>query len=831
MDRHLHATLPRSAALGLMLLSCTTLMFEVILTRLFSVAQFYHFAFMIVSLALLGFGISGTVLAIFPRLARTDARHALGILSATASAAILVAYSLTNLLPFDSFSIAWDVSQVIVLIIHYLALSMPFFFCGLVTGILLSQFPDEAGTTYAFNMLGSALGCFIALAAPLYLGGEGSIVLSSALAAFAACLILATNSIKNRHIISIRFLQRIFKKQSIEILLSAILLIFCCVDVGSRLQGKNPFPFLNLHLSPYKSLSYILQFPQAETISSRWNAFSRIDVIESSGIRSLPGISYRYMKSPPDENGITVDGDDLSPVVLSSADPGFANYMPAAIAYELHPHAHTLILDAYGGLDVLCAIYSGASQVTAVEQNSLIIQAAPHIYHHKQVTVVNETSRSYTNKKRDKFDVIVLSLANTYHPVNSGAYSLSEDYRNTIESYRAMLRLLKPDGILVINRWLQTPPSEFLRAFTLAVTALEQNAMQPGSHIAAFRGYNMGTLLIKASPFTSQELASIRQFTGSLSFDLVYVPDIHAEEVNRYNILPKPVYYNTFTSFLEAQDRSQWYDEYPFDVRPPTDDHPFFNHFFKWSQAGSIVANLGKTWQPFGGAGYFVILTFLLLAIFMSALLILLPLATKKNLLAGDISNISLHPKSIAMLAYFLLIGLGFILVELPLIQYFILFLGYPAYALTAVIFTLLFFSSLGSRCTTRIPRRIAIGTLVFVLICQPFLLPIIFSRLLHLPFTVRLALSILLLAPPGFLMGTMFPNGIRDLEKNCPHLITWAWGINGAASVVASGLAALLSLNYGFRLVLYSGAACYACVWLLVTYIKAADFRLHRNL
>jgi hypothetical protein len=779
---------------SLFLLSAATLTFEINLARLFSVAQFYHFAFLVVSLALLGFGAAGSYLAFSSRLRRTAPVPALGWLSLATGLSMLGAYLLVNWLPFDSFSITWDTRQVALLALNCLALSTPFFFSGLAIGLLLSVYPRQAGRTYGANLIGSACGCAIALMTPTYMGGEGVVVLSSGIAALAG---LACS-----------------QKRWIR-LSTLFLLALVTVDLSMKLLGETALPWMTLRLSPYKSLSYAMQYPGATLLNQEWNSFSRVDVVRSPGIRSFPGLSYRYQQPLPAEDGLLVDGDEISPVLRPGYTTDFFGYLPAAIAYLLRPGAAVLILEPRGGLDVLTALESGAQHVTAVESNPLVMEAAGNVYQDPRVTAQAETGRSFLRRSHETFDVIVLSLASSYHPVRSGAYSLAEDYRYTVEAFQDAYARLEENGILVVTRWLQTPPSEELRAFALAVTALENLKADPRQQIVALRGYNTATLLVRKGPFEADELQAIRDFAAGRAFDLVYAPDIQAEETNRYNRLPEPVYYQKFTQLLEAEPRSKFYADYPYEVSPPTDDIPFYGHFFKWSQAGQVWAELGKTWQPFGGAGYFVILALLALASVLAGALILLPAAVA-HVQQGSRSTStrrSLAPGEGLALAYFGIIGLAYLMVEIPLLQRFILFLGQPAYAMAAVLFTLLLFSGLGSLVSQRAPLQAGLAVLTIVLLSLPGLLSQIFEWALGWGLPYRLGLTTLLLAPIGFLMGLPFPAGVSRLlaPRQNPRLIPWAWAVNGAASVIASVLAALLALSVGFGWVLRLGAILYA--------------------
>jgi hypothetical protein len=789
---------------SLFLLSAATLIFEINLTRLFSVAQFYHFAFMVISIALLGFGASGTCLALIPALARRDSQRSLGVLSLAAGISMLAAYLLTNWMPFDSFSLLIDKRQVWILGGHYLVLAFPFFFNGLAVAILLAAYPDSVGNTYAINLTGSAVGCVLALVVPSWFGGEGTVFFSSGVAAVGAICGLYMRGWR------LPSMKQIFKPVR---LLSMALLGFVLSSLLMLLPDRDRPSWIALHISPYKSLSYALQIPDSKVRSQRWNNFSRVDLVRSPSIRSLPGLSYRYALPPPPQDGLFVDGDDLSPVLLAEGEGAFADYLPGALAYHLLPEADALILSPRGGLDILTARAQGASTVTAVEVNPLVIDAAGAVYQGFGIRVVNEADRSYLRRTEGRFDIIVFSLANSYHPVSSGAYSLTEEYRYTVEAFQDALARLEPGGMLVITRWLQDPPSETLRVLALAVTALEESGNDPAKQIVAFRGYQTGTFLVKSTPFSTVELQRLREELAERSFDLTYAPDIRPEETNHYNVLPNSMYYQAYSALITSDSRREFFQEYPYDVRPPTDDHPFFGHYFKWSQIPMVLGELGRTWQPFGGAGYLVIIALLLLAMGMAGALIVLPVALRRNAPEGRQGNL------VMPLLYFGMIGLAFLLVEIPFIQGFILYLGHPAYALTAVLFSLLVFSGLGSSLSGRFPLGWIFFPLLLLLLGLPTLIPRLFDLTLSLALTSRLGITILVLGPVGFFMGMPFPAGIRWFSRDGGELggIPWIWAVNGSASVVSSVLAALLALTFGFRWVFSLGALCYALAGLTV--------------
>jgi spermidine synthase len=818
--------------LALSLLSAASLAFEVNLTRLFSVAQFYHFAFMTVSLALLGFGASGTFLSLAGGRIRHPER-ALTLLAWTFALTAVGSYGLTQALPFDSFRVALDPRQWGILALHYVALSLPFFCAGAATGLLLSLQRGAVGRTYAANLAGSGLGCLLAVVLPSRTGAEGMVLLTAGLGGLSALL----------------FSRPRWPGTLLQL----------AVAGGLFLTAFHLPPVLEIRLSPYKGLSYALLYPDSRLLFRAWNGISRVDVVESSLIRSLPGQGIACRGQPPPQRALFVDGDDLSPITHVT-DPAelapLTDCLLTALPYRLRPGARALVLDPRGGWDLWVALAEGARSVTAVEPNPLVVAAvraqgawAGNLYDRPDVALFVEDGRAFLARAGPEYDVILIALPAPYHPVTSGAYSLAENYRYTVESFVAAMRRLTDGGLFGVVRWTQSPPSEEVRAFALAVEAVERTGGDPARSLVALRSYNQMLILARRGPFTAPELAAIRQFAAARSLDLVYAPDIRPEEANRYNVMPTPEHYLAFVGLMEAEDRTRWLAAYPFDVAPPTDDRPFFGHFFRWRQVPEVLAMAGHVWQPFGGAGYLVPLALLGIAVVAAAGLILLPLAGQWNGIypvqdgmnpglqgrinpalqdrAGEWNGI--YPVQDGMnpglrgrinlqgrinpalrLAPFGFLGLGFMLVEIPLLQRFILFLGHPAYAMAGVLGALLLFSGLGSLLSARVPPRRALEGVVGVVVLYGLGMSLLSGPLLGLPFWARATITGLGLAPLGVAMGMPFPRLLGALQEREPALVPWAWGVNGALSVVASVLAALMALSWGFRAVLLAGAVAY---------------------
>lgn len=798
--------------LGVGALAAATLLLETTLTRLLAVAQFYHFAFLVVSLALLGFGASGALLSLSPRLREAQPESVLTWSGVGFAASAAAAYFAANLLPFDSYSIAWERRQVVYFALYYLALTLPFLCSGIGIGAALASGRGGSHLVYAANLVGSGIGAVLAPLALWLAGVPGAVIASGLVGLAPAFRLLAGNGLAGR-----------MRRLGLGASLLAGMLGLSALAVAN-LQNRSP---LGMNISPYKSLSYALQYPGAERLMGRWNAISRLDAVANAGTRTLPGLSYTYPGAPPPQIGLSIDGDTLTPVTLVSGPDDFeaASHMPEGLAYLLRPQARALVLEPGGGLAVLQALAGGASRVEVVSSNPLLPYAAARVapdldvFTHPKVQTHIDHQRAFLQKGGQSFDLVVFSLTDPYRPVASGAYSLAETYNLTVEAFQAALARLDEDGMVVITRWLQTPPSESVRLLATLIEALEGSGVsEPARVLVAYRGVQTITVLALPGGWSRDELQEVRRFTESRRYDLVWAPGVQPEETNRFNRLPSSDYYEAARDLLVAAGRGDFYAAYPYAVAPARDDHPFFFHFFTWGQTPEVLATLGRTWQPFGGSGYFVLLALLALVVALSAALILAPAALPALLGRGSggrgVGRFSmLHLRA---LAYFALLGTAFLFVEIPLIQRWILVVGHPTYAFAVVVSVVLLFSGAGSALARAawLPWREAVGLLVLLAVLSPFMVSWLAGVTLGWSLVARAGLMALSIAPLSVLMGLPFPLGLAWLEQQAPALVPWAWAINGCASVIAAVLAAILSLSYGFTAVLLAGAAAYAAAW-----------------
>ncbi len=775
-------------SVGIMLISAGSLSFEVGLTRLFAIQQFHHFAFVVVSLAVMGFAASGLVLSLRRRPA------SLPLLAIAFALASAFSYLTINFLPFDSYSIAWDFRQVWILLLYFSVAGAPFFFSGWTVGACMASAGADAHRPYAANLAGSALGVPLALITISAFSEESTIALAIFLGLLAGISFSA--------------------HRETRLVLAAVSLVV--------LFGLNTPPFLALRLSPYKPLSIARLAPDARITLSKSSASARVDVVESSSIHVLPGLSLNAPILPPRQAGLFIDGDGPIPINALSPESvqteAIAAYMPPALAYELRPDANVLVLTPGAGLDLVIALAAKARSVTTAFGEPLVREILTNEYadfserllFDPKLSLYSGTSRTILRKTDEEFDVIYYALSRGFRPVTSGAFSLSENYELTTESFRDAYRRLSENGLLVITRWLGTPASESARAWSTLLEALrDENVADLSGRLIAYRGMRTATLIGARRPFSRAELEATRSFLERSGFDPIYLPDLRPDELNRHNRLPEDVYHDIYLAILDTPEAA--IDGYDFNLSPPTDDRPFFYHFFRWRQTPEVLASLGLTWQPFGGSGYLVMLALLALMLVLAAPMIVLPAWSAKRR-----RHRNTLPANRAML-YFACLGAGYLLVEIPLLQRLALPLERPVFALAVTLFTLLLSSGLGSYVSPRFTLRRSLLALVGVLIATNIVLPAIVPISLAWPLGTRMILFTALLIPCGLLMGVPFASGLRILHVSAPGSMPWAWAVNGAVSGLSGVAAALISLDAGFSVTFYIGALVYFGAWLTV--------------
>lgn len=778
--------MPTLPLLSIALISCAALGLEILLMRLFSIVQWHHFAYLAVSLALLGYGAAGTARAMLgarlhAHFSRVFAVSAL-LFGLTTPAAFLVAQEI----PFNALEILWDARQWLWLTLQYLVLFVPFFFAAFCLCLAFSHFGSQSHRVYGADLWGAAAGSLLALGLLFILPPQKVLLVIAGFALAAAGLAWPRHRV------------------------SGVLLL-----AAMALPWVIPGTLLALHPSQYKSLSQTLLVTGARVKSEKYSPLGQVTVVESPRVplRYAPGLSLTATREPPPQLGVFVDGE--GPAAITRFDGArepltFLGQMPSAMPYQLLQRPSVLVLGAGTGMDVLQALYYEAAVVDAVELDAnvaaLVAQDnatfAGRLYQLPQVRLHVAEARSFVAGSTARYDLMVLPLADTFGTASAGLYGLAADYLHTVEAFRIYFRHLKPGGMLALNRWVQLPPRDLIKLAATAVEALAQEGVtQPARHLALLRGWQSATLLVKRTPFMPREAAALHDFAEAQAFDLEWAGGRVADGMPRHR-LDRPYFQEAFAALSGApHKRADFYRRYKFNIVPPTDDRPYLYHFFTWRALPEILQLKERGGLSLVEMGYPVLVATWLLAMLFGTLLILLPLwaARRRAMGTGSASRRRVF-------AYFSLLGMAFMLLEMAFLQKFVLLLGHPLYAAAAVLATFLLCAGMGSRFSIRLsvkgrrsPTLWPVAGIVALGMGYLALQPLILETAMGWPMLQRLALGIMLIAPLAFCMGMPFPLGMARLAGEDTELLPWAYGVNACFSVMSASMATLLAMEIGF--------------------------------
>lgn len=780
---------PPLIAVGL--LSACVLAYEVLLTRLFGIVLWHHFAYMIISAAMLGYGASGTILTLLKEMTAPYAR-ALYVAAAVVLAVLMPAsFWLAQQVPFNPLELLWDRNQPWMLLAVYLLMMLPFFCGGLCIGLVFAHCGRQSSRIYASDILGAGIGSLGVVAALFFLTPQRMLSVLPALALLAAAI--AVVELKLR------------PKWMMELFAGLAVLALA-------------MPAVPLRPSPYKDLSQALEVSGAHVVEQRSGPLGQVTVVENTQVplRDAPGMSLNATTEPPPQLAVFVDGN--GPSALTSFDGNlvplaYLDQLTSALPYYLVTRPRVLVLGAGAGGDVLQALYYGSRSVDAVELDRNVVSLmrerfrdyAGNLYGRPEVHMHEGEARDFVESSSARYDLIQLALMDSFGTTSAGLYGLSENYLYTVEAMQSYLGHLAPGGMLAVTRWITLPPRDTLKLFATAVTALEKSGVAgPAKRMVMIRGWKTVTLLVKNGDFSTHEIAALRRFCRARSFDTSYYPGMRALDANRYNRLDEPYFYEGALALLGPQ-REQFIERYKFHIEPATDDRPYFFRFFKWDAAAELFALREQGGMALFDWSYPLLVATLLQSLAASLLLIVAPLAFSRcrKTLPGAAASL-----------YFLAIGFGFMFMEIAFIQKFVLFLSHPLYAIAVVLCAFLVFAALGGWLAGRFEsaHKVTVAVLAMAALVLLYLayLPGLFHALIHLPDAVKIFLSVLFIAPLAMCMGVPFPTGMARLAETREASIPWAWALNGFASVTGAVLATLLAIHLGFAAVILMAVLTY---------------------
>jgi hypothetical protein len=780
----------RLTVAGLFIIMLATMMLEILLTRIFSVTMWYHFAFVAISLAMFGMTVGALRVFLHPELydetsaKRQMARSALWF--AITAVGSVMAHVLVPFRSEPTLALLW-------IVVTYFLLSFPFYFSGVCVCVALTKFPRSVSGLYAADLLGAATGCIVLIFALKVTDAPTAVVFVGLLGCIGAML-LAADAEKRR-------------LRQAALMLGAA---FCVAVIANTILAQKQGSLLRPTWAKGEH--------EARPLYERWNSFSRITVhgdADSPSNVISEGISVTY---PEDRQHrqlfLRIDSD--AETTLSAFDGSFQglDYLKYDIKNAVHyirPDGSVLIIGAGGGRDVLSALLFGQRAVRAVEINQNILNTVNgrfgdftgHLDRNPKVTFVNDEARSYIARTDEQFDVIEASFIDTWAATAAGALTLTENSLYTVEAWKLFLNRLTPQGVLSFSRWyFPGLPAEAYRLTSLAAASLGASGISdPRLHIVLLRNMRSdldartigaATILASKAPFTPAEIERLETLCKQMQFDLVLSPRFARDPA--------------FEALANGQVTGDAIESLPVNVAAPTDDSPFFFYMLKFRNLLRALE-----FAPQGDAAVYttsgrVVVILLVYILVPTVICILLPLRKMKKEAIRDV---------LPHLLFFAAIGFGFMLIEISQMQRFIVFLGHPTYALSVVLFALLLSSGLGSFTTRHLTQASGsavarLALLLLAIVVFGALTPRAISAFASSVNAVRISVAVGILFPLGLFMGMAFPLGLKLAASQVDALTPAFWGVNGATSICGSVLAAAVAMNLGISNTFWSGFLCY---------------------
>lgn len=782
-----------NVAIGL--ISAAIIAFQLILMQILSYVQWYHFAYMIISIALLGFGAAGTFLTIFQQKLEKNYYTLFPFLLIVTAILIPVVVGIANseAVRFDSLLIFQDSRHIGKLILTYFIFFLPFLTGALAIGMSFSKFADQIGKIYFSNLIGSGIGGIIAIFFMQWIIPEQQSFAVAILAFLGGIVSLPKN-----------------KKSLIRIIvpLSTLILIILF------------FYPPRLTPSEYKDISKTMLLPDAKVEYQKSTPHGFVEIVSSPVLRYAPGVSLAYRDSFPVRKVVFNNGNwmgCLLPQPLEANETNILDYTPQALPYHIDNIKNALIINAGTGENVLLALSHQVARITTNETNpeifNILRQSFEGFY---QVQPYQTMPRTLLTPDTNKYDLIELPIVGSFFG-NSGLNAVEPRYELTIEALREMWNKLSEKGMISLSCWMDYPVRNAYRLLATISLLLDENDIaHPPHHVVAIRSWCAITFLVKKSPFKRDEINKVRLFCENRMFDPLVLPEKQEIERDKYNILQDTTFFTHIDQLL-SHEKETLIRQYPYRIHPTTDDRPFFFQFVRFKQIPQLISSIREKNFPFLDIGYVLIILTFVQIVLIAAIFILLPLSFRPWK--------SRNKKWVLM--YFSGLGLAYMFLEMVFIQHFTFYFGEPTYAASATLGILLFTSGLGSYYSGKFQNnkkmRLAIPLVIAaILVLYAFVLSPILTATIGIALPLKIMIAVVLLGTLGFFLGMPFPIGIDYLSGKNTDDIPWAWALNGYFSVISTVLATIISVELGYLLLLSMAAFIYALVSISNVWIKA---------
>ena len=795
-----------ASAAAVFVLSGAVIALELALMRCLAIARWHNFSYLVISTALLGFGASGTLLAFVGRRMQRRFRPWATALTVAFALSVTASFRAAEALPLNARYVLYDGRQAALMCAYHICLFVPFLLGATVIGLSLMQHGRRVHLIYAANLTGSGLGAALAVGLMFLMPAERLLHAVAGMAVAAALAWSLGGGSRGRR-----------------------LRVVPVAAVAAWVAAEAVLMPVSLEVGEYKMLSTLRWWEQegrARHVLTRHGPRARLDVYDSPLLHNVMSAGLGATDLPPPQCVILADGEPAG-TVLKIRSPGEAatlDHTPMSVPYRMVDVPRVLLLGEVGGGNVWLARRMGAEHVTVVQSNPQVVRilqgpladVSGGVFEGgDKMRVVTGGPRLFLERSAEQFDIIQIVSAETLAAEEGGLRALHEDFMLTCEGLALCIEHLSPRGVLAVTRGVQHPPRDNVKLFATVLAAIESLGVdEPGARMAQVRNYLAATTMAFGSPMTAERCRALARAADALSLDVEWAPcpdllrDEQVTDVGGPAGKPYSYFRHAALAMLSG-GRREFFSDWLYNVRPATDDSPYFHNFFRWRSLGAIRAAYGPQWFTRLELGY-VVLAFVLAEVLAAGVIvIILPLPWLRR--APGVRGARW-----ATCAYFTLLGLGFMMLEMAFLLKFTYFLGDAIYAAACVITSFLVFSGLGSATSRRLcgePRRAVVagaaGAAAIALL-YVFGLDAAFGAMVGWSLAGRTAASVVMAAPLAFLMGWPFPNGLTLVRRTAPSLVPWAWGTNGFASVAASPLAVMIAVGAGYRTVLVLAAGLY---------------------
>jgi SAM-dependent methyltransferase len=816
--------------IALFFVSVAGISYELYVMRIFSVGGWSNFGSLVISTALLGIGLSGIILTFLEKWVNERAGTILPVCAISLPLLMALAVIAAQMVPFNPVFLASDSRQLWFIGAYYIIYGLPFFAIATFTGVAFMALREAIQKVYFWNMIGSGVGGFFIIIFMFLLPPQYLILPILGLAITAALFTtVARDGPAGRFYFP--------GPQLLALTLSALCSL-CFV-----------FFWGNIRISDYKAISYVRKYPDSSLVHHSYGPGGEYHVYDSRYFHFAPGLSDNAaLRIPvmPEQPywGLFVDGEGPIGIMgrLRENEQVYMDYLPMAAPYTMIANPDVLLVNLSGGINAQIARYKGARSIDIVEPSREMIRLLrddPNVsrftgklLNSGEIRLFQGEGRSWCLDHEKSYDLIEISLVDSIGLSDSGGYAVHEDYKYTVEAVTEYLKSLKDEGVLSITVWDRlNPPRNVLRLLNTVITAMREAGMDaPERSLYSFGLFmSTSTILVKNGPFTEGEIYDLNNFVRTRSFEYLYVPgaelpqrDINilmgayrshfgnqTEEAVVESFTNADMYRAAILAFLEGRGE-ELQKQYVFDIRPIRDSRPYYSGFLKLRNLPIYLDQMEDISEEWG---YLLLLGMLVQACIFGLIVIIIPVAGRRKSLFSN------RRGALGVICYYAGLGLGYMLIEIFLIQRLGVFLSNPTYSASIVITVMLIFSALGNLASGFFARfRIVVVAAACALVAGGlcfyiFGLDGFLDRFHAAGLLARIFAAALIIAPVAFFMGVPYPNGLDSLQENRPHLLPWAWGMNGGLSVAGSALARILAVSSGFPALLTLGILVYGMV------------------